>query len=162
MVEGCNKTDRRAGYCVTHGADKKCIVPECSKTGRIDSMCTKHYFERHQPFGRHTGAANNGVRPSDSASESNKRPKLTTRPATMASPTPPALMNAFAAATVSGKSAGSAPLRLSSLEGKDDDGDDEDDGDYDEDDDEDDDGRYGNNRAAAMHSHLDMPPPQQF
>ena len=53
MVEGCNKTDRRAGYCVTHGADKKCIVPECSKTGRIDNMCTKHYFERHpaQPPG---------------------------------------------------------------------------------------------------------------
>lgn len=52
MVEGCNKTDRRAGYCVTHGADKKCIIPECSKTGRIDNMCTKHYFERHpQPPG---------------------------------------------------------------------------------------------------------------
>lgn len=74
-------------------------------------------------------------------------------------------MNAFAAATVSGKpgnASGSAPLRLSSLEGKDDDGDDEDDGDYDDDEDEDDDGRYGNNRAAAMHAHLDMPPPQQF
>lgn len=53
MVEGCNKTDRRAGYCVTHGADKKCVIPECSKTGRIDNMCTKHYFERHpaQPPG---------------------------------------------------------------------------------------------------------------
>lgn len=38
---------------MTHGADKKCIIPECSKTGRIDNMCTKHYFERHpaQPPG---------------------------------------------------------------------------------------------------------------
>lgn len=63
MVEGCNKTDRRAGYCVTHGADKKCIVAECSKTGRIDSMCTKHYFERNQPFPRApaTGVAGTAV-----------------------------------------------------------------------------------------------------
>ncbi|KAG6976023.1 hypothetical protein JG688_00001795 [Phytophthora aleatoria] len=31
----------------------KCIIPECSKTGRIDNLCTKHYFERHpaQPPG---------------------------------------------------------------------------------------------------------------
>lgn len=65
MVEGCNKTDRRAGYCVTHGADKKCIVGECSKTGRIDNMCTKHYFERNQPFARSSSGATSGDQDTD-------------------------------------------------------------------------------------------------
>lgn len=70
MVEGCNKTDRRAGYCVTHGADKKCVVAECSKTGRIDNMCTKHYFERNQPF-KGTGESSHAAAFDDSAASGN-------------------------------------------------------------------------------------------